>query len=79
LKLDFSDETVGAEPKSFVSVVGVWRIESDGRRWYRRQGARALRGPLRRIPRSRPGLCVFPLCGGQGCDGFSRRRDLRAL
>src|SRR5262249_61950919 len=30
VKLDFSDETVGAEPKSFVSVVGVWRIESDG-------------------------------------------------
>jgi hypothetical protein len=30
LKIDFSDETAGAEPKSFVSVVGVWRIESDG-------------------------------------------------
>src|SRR5437588_10385733 len=30
LKIDFSDETVGAEPKSFLSVVGVWRIESDG-------------------------------------------------
>jgi hypothetical protein len=30
LKIDFSDETVGAEPKSFVSVVGVWRIEADG-------------------------------------------------
>jgi len=30
LKLDFSDETVGAEPKSFVPVVGVWRVESDG-------------------------------------------------
>ena len=30
LKIDFSDETVGAEPKSFVSVVGVWRIETDG-------------------------------------------------
>src|SRR5438876_11822527 len=30
LKIDFSDETVGTEPKSFVSVVGVWRIESDG-------------------------------------------------
>jgi hypothetical protein len=30
LKVDFSDETVGSEPKSFVSVVGVWRIESDG-------------------------------------------------
>jgi hypothetical protein len=30
LKIDFSEETVGAEPKSFVSVVGVWRIENDG-------------------------------------------------
>ena len=30
VKADFSDETVGAEPKSFVSVVGVWRIEADG-------------------------------------------------
>src|SRR5436309_2400507 len=30
LKVDFSDETVGAEPKSFVSVVGVWRIETEG-------------------------------------------------
>jgi hypothetical protein len=29
-KVDFSDETVGAEPKSFLSVVGVWRIEADG-------------------------------------------------
>src|SRR5947199_1029718 len=30
LKIDFSDEAVGAEPKSFLGVVGVWRIESDG-------------------------------------------------
>ena len=30
LKFDFSDETVGAEPKAFVSVVGVWRIEAEG-------------------------------------------------
>ena len=30
LKIDFSDETAGAEPKSFVSVVGVWRIEAEG-------------------------------------------------
>ena len=30
LKIDFSDENVGSEPKSFLSVVGVWRIESDG-------------------------------------------------
>src|SRR5213592_620088 len=41
-KIDFSNETVGAEPKSLVAVVGVWRIESeagknvlavDGRQW----------------------------------------------
>ena len=30
LKIDFSNETVGAEPKSLVSVVGIWRIESEG-------------------------------------------------
>jgi hypothetical protein len=30
LKIDFSDETIGTEPRSFVSVVGVWRIEADG-------------------------------------------------
>jgi hypothetical protein len=30
LKVDFANETVGAEPKSFLSVVGVWRIETDG-------------------------------------------------
>ncbi len=42
VKIDFADETVGAEPKSFLSVVGVWRIETeadkkvltvDGRKW----------------------------------------------
>src|SRR5205085_3723707 len=30
LKIDFSSENVGAEPKSFLSVVGAWRIETDG-------------------------------------------------
>jgi hypothetical protein len=30
VKVDFSDETAGAEPKSFVCVVGVWRVEADG-------------------------------------------------
>lgn len=30
LKLDFADETVGTEPKSFLSVVGIWRIEAEG-------------------------------------------------
>src|SRR6266566_5412085 len=29
-KFDFSDETVGAEPKSFLNVVGVWRVEQEG-------------------------------------------------
>src|SRR6202163_483730 len=28
--IDFSSETVGAEPKAFVPVVGIWRIENDG-------------------------------------------------
>jgi hypothetical protein len=30
LKVDFSDDAVGAEPKSFASVVGVWRVEAEG-------------------------------------------------
>ena len=42
LKIEFSQDTVGAEPTSFVSVVGIWRIENaggkkvlavDGRQW----------------------------------------------
>jgi hypothetical protein len=42
VKVDFSSETVGAEPKSMIPVVGVWRIEDeagekvlavDGRQW----------------------------------------------
>ena len=42
LKIDFSNESVGSEPRSFLSVVGVWRIETDegkkvlvvdGRQW----------------------------------------------
>ena len=30
LKVDFSNETIGAEPKSFLSVVGIWRVEQEG-------------------------------------------------
>jgi len=30
LKIDFSRDTVGAEPSTLVSVVGIWRIESEG-------------------------------------------------
>src|SRR5256884_8158853 len=29
-RIDFSSETVGADPKSLVAVVGIWRIESEG-------------------------------------------------
>src|SRR3954462_7750650 len=29
-KIDFSGDTVGAEPKSLLSVVGVWRVENEG-------------------------------------------------
>jgi hypothetical protein len=41
-KIDFTDETVGSEPKALVPIVGTWRIESergntvmavDGRQW----------------------------------------------
>ena len=48
LKIDFSDETTGGEPKSFLAVVGVWRIETegnnkvlvvDGRQWKQGQTA----------------------------------------
>jgi hypothetical protein len=30
LKIDFSNETIGAEPTSLVSVVGIWRIGAEG-------------------------------------------------
>jgi hypothetical protein len=29
ITIDFSGETIGADPKSFVPVVGVWRIDND--------------------------------------------------
>jgi len=30
MKIEFSQDAVGAEPKSFVSVVGIWRIDNEG-------------------------------------------------
>jgi hypothetical protein len=30
LKAEFSNDTVGGDPKSFLSVVGVWRVEEEG-------------------------------------------------
>lgn len=58
LKVDFSDETVGADPKSFLSVVGVWRIEADGdnkvlvvdgRQWKEGQAASGLADKARML------------------------------
>src|SRR5437879_1676455 len=51
LKIDFANDTVGAEPTSFLNVVGVWRIEAegdkkvlsvDGRQWKEGQAAAGL-------------------------------------
>jgi hypothetical protein len=30
VKIDFANETVGAEPKALIPVVGIWRMEDDG-------------------------------------------------
>ena len=52
LKIDFANDTVGADPASFLSVVGVWRIEAegskkvlavDGRQWKEGQAVRRRR------------------------------------
>jgi hypothetical protein len=51
LKIDLANESVGGEPKSFVPVVGVWRVESesgktvlavDGRQWKEGQSSAGL-------------------------------------
>src|SRR5436190_1486925 len=58
LKVDFSDETVGAEPKSFLSMVGVWRIDTeankkvlavDGRQWKEGQSAAGIADKARAL------------------------------
>jgi hypothetical protein len=58
VKADLSDETVGAEPKSFLSVVGVWRIEAengknvltvDGRQWKEGQSSAGLADKARAL------------------------------
>ena len=67
LKINFSKETVGAEPTSFLNVVGIWRIEAegdhkilavDGRQWKEGQtsagGGRQGAGNLRRAIRRVP-------------------------
>src|ERR1043166_562805 len=58
IKVDLANETVGAEPKSFVSIVGVWRIESeggtkvlavDGRQWKEGQSAAGIADKARAL------------------------------
>lgn len=58
VKIDFSNETVGADPKSFVSVVGVWRIEQDdakkvlavdGRQWKEGQSSAGIADKARTL------------------------------
>ena len=58
LKIDFADETVGAEPKVLVPVVGIWRIESDagkkvlavdGRQWKEGQSSAGLADKARAL------------------------------
>jgi hypothetical protein len=57
-KFDFTDETVGAEPKSFLGVVGIWRIEAeagnkvlvvDGRQWKEGQASAGIADKARAI------------------------------
>jgi len=57
-KFDFADETTGAEPKSFTSVVGVWRIGADrdkkvlsvdGRQWKEGQASAGLADKARAL------------------------------
>ena len=56
--LDFSDETIGAEPRSLVPVVGIWRIENDsgkkvlavdGRQWKEGQSSAGIADKARAL------------------------------
>jgi hypothetical protein len=58
LKVAFSDDTVGAEPKAFLSVVGIWRVEAegnkkvlavDGRQWKEGQTAASVADKARAL------------------------------
>jgi hypothetical protein len=58
VKIDFADETVGAEPKALLPVVGIWRIESDagkkvlavdGRQWKEGQSSGGLADKARAL------------------------------
>jgi ABC-2 type transport system permease protein len=57
-KVDFSSETTGAEPKSLVPVVGIWRVETeagktvlavDGRQWKEGQSSAGIADKARAL------------------------------
>jgi hypothetical protein len=57
-KADFSDETAGAEPKSLLPVVGIWRMEADagktvlavdGRQWKEGQSSAGIADKARAL------------------------------
>jgi len=58
VRLDFADETTGAEPKALVPVVGIWRIEEDrgkkvlavdGRQWKEGQSSAGIADKARAL------------------------------
>lgn len=58
IKINFANDTVGAEPTTFVPVVGVWRIEAegdkrvlavDGRQWKEGQAAAGIADKARAL------------------------------
>ena len=58
VKINFSNDTVGAEPTSFLNVVGIWRIEAegdhkilavDGRQWKEGQASAGVADKARAI------------------------------
>ena len=58
LKVDFSGETAGGEPKSLVPVVGIWRVENtegkkvlsvDGRQWKEGQSSAGIADKARAL------------------------------
>jgi hypothetical protein len=57
-KADFADETAGAEPKSLLGIVGVWRVDNqngkkvvavDGRQWKEGQSAASIAAKARAL------------------------------
>ncbi len=67
-KIDFSSETVGADPKSLVAVVGIWRIESEGGK-----NVLAVDGRQWKEGQSSASEAVRSRCGSRDCRAASIR------